>query len=337
MADMIEILRAVLVGIKNQLILAEETVEYTSWLTASIFSVLGVFTIFLSHQYQNHTSELTKLTWMMKNNVRKKDQDEFAQNIVDFEYYSKSPEVLLKAVVTSIIVLWGIVPIWFIAGLSKFFLILANKGTVHFLSLVLILIVTAIFIFFSIRLIKILSKLSETEEEGTRILTVTDLFNAKNLAEKNFDLTNLLNMNNTTWSFLITGEEPYTQIQITSEYGIHNYSLLLYIESLEYEIYLSTPIPTEHSSTLSNKVDMSLTEQQRVDIQRFFHNVNSSDMRVLQVIMVEGKLFCYNSRIEKQNDIYNVSMLEPKSCIDLPTEIENDIRGLKPFVDIVKN
>jgi hypothetical protein len=337
--EKIDILKAALVIVKEQLILAEETIEYTSWLTASIFSVLGVFTIFLSHQYQNHTSELKKLIWMMKNNVLKEDKDEFAQKVVDFEYFSKTPEVLLKAVKTSIIVLWIIVPVWFVGGLSKFFLIESTEGEgpSHYLSLFLIAVVTGLFIFFSIRLIIILSKLSAPEDKGTKILSILDLFNAKNLKEKNFHLSNIFKMNDINWNILISGEEPYSQIRLTSDYGIYNLSSLVFIEATGYEIYLSTPLTLHNGVKLPTEVDFYLDEQQCIDIQRFFLEVGIEQMRVSKIILVDGQLFYYQGLIEKQGDIFIIKTQKPKEHIELPTEIRNELLKLKPIVDIYRH
>ncbi|MDP1421155.1 hypothetical protein Q8G35_22940 [Peribacillus simplex] len=329
-------LKEVFINIKNQLILANETVEYTSWLTASIFSVLGVFTIFLSHQYQNHTSELKKLIWKMRNNVKREDPSEFEQNVVDFEYFSKTPKVLMKAIQTSIIVLWILVPIWFISGLSTFFTILNKKGTTHYLSLFLTIIVTGLFIFFSIRLAIILNNLSDTEEEGTKILNIKELFNAKHLVEKNFDIPKLLKMNNTTWHFLLSGSEPYSKVKIESEYGVYNYSSLLYIEATGYEVYISTPIALQENGTLPKELNLTLTDQQRINIQRFFYEVHVNQMTVSQVILVEGTYYCFKGQISREGDLITVNVMEPRNNIDLPTEIEQDFKSNVQIVDVIK-
>ncbi|MGG0237188.1 hypothetical protein [Bacillus rhizoplanae] len=331
-----ESLKEVLVNIKNQLILANETVEYTSWLTASIFSVLGVFTIFLSHQYQNHTSELKKLIWKMRNNVKREDPSEFEQNVVDFEYFSKTPKVLMKAVRTSIIVLWTLIPIWFISGLSTFFTILNKKGTTHYLSLFLTIIVTGLFIYFSIRLAFILNNLSDTEEEGTKILTTTELFDVKHLVEKNFDVPKLLEMNNTTWHFLLSGSEPYSKVKIDSEYGVYNYSSLLYIEATGYEVYISTPIALQANGTLPKELKLTLADQQRINIQRFFYGVHVNQMTVSQIILVEGTYYYFKGQISKEGDLITVNIMEPRNKIDLPTDIEQDFEGNVQIIDVIK-
>ena len=331
-----ECMNEVFVNIKNQLILANETVEYTSWLTASIFSVLGVFTIFLSHQYQNHTSELKKLIWKMRNNVKRNDPSEFEQNVVDFEYFSKTPKVLMKAVRTSLIVLCVLLPIWVVAGVSTFFFILEKEGTIHYLSLFLTVIVTGLFIFFSIRLATILNSLSDTEEEGTKILTVKELFNAKNLVEKNFDMPKLLAMNNTTWNFLILGSEPYSKVKIDSEYGVYNYSSLLCIEATGYEVYISTPIALQENVTLPKELILTLTAQQRINIQRFFSEVPVNQMTVSLVFFVKGTNYYFKGQISKDGDLIAVNIMEPRNNIDLPTEIQQDFEGNVQVVDINK-
>lgn len=331
-----ECLEEVFVNLKNQLILANETVEYTSWLTASIFSVLGVFTIFLSHQYQNHTSELKKLIWKMRNNVKRNDPSEFEQNVVDFEYFSKTPKVLMKAVRTSLIVLWTLVPIWIIAGLSTFFSILNEEGAVHYLSLVLTVIVTGLFIFFSIRLAIILNNLSDTEEEGTKILTVKELFNAKHLVEKNFDLPKLLVMNNTTWNFLLSGNAPYAKIKIDSEYGIYNCSFLLFIEATGYEIYLGAPILPPANETLPKELQLNLTEQQRMDLLRFFHQVQTTRLTASQVVLIEGKYYYFTGNVRKQEEQITMDIKEKRETFDIPREIEQDLKANVQFVDINK-
>ncbi|MCM3441415.1 hypothetical protein ACUIJN_19355 [Metabacillus halosaccharovorans] len=331
-----ECLIEVFLIIKNQLILANETVEYTSWLTASIFSVLGVFTIFLSHQYQNHTSELKKLIWKMRNNVKRNDPSEFEQNVVDFEYFSKTPKVLMKAIRTSLIVLWTLVPIWVIAGLSTFFFIFEKEGAPHYLSLFLTVIVTGLFIFFSIRLAIILNNLSDTEEEGTKILTVKELFNAKNLVEKNFDIQRLLNMNNATWHFLISGNAPYAKVKIDSEYGIFNCSSLLFIEATGYEVYLSVHILPPVNETLPKELELSLEEQQRINIQRFFNQMTVNQMIVSQVILIENTYYYFKGQVSREGDLITVNMLETREKFDMPTEIKKDFEGKVKVVDINK-
>ena len=315
----------VLVNIKNQLILANETVEYTSWLTASIFSVLSVFTIFLSHQYQNHTAELKKIVWKMRNNIKKKDSNEFEQNVVDFEYLSKTPKVLMKAVRTSIIVLYALVPVWFVSGLSTLLFILNQEGATHYLSLLLTVIVTSLFIFFSIRLASILNQLSDTEEDD-KISTIKDLFNVKHLVEKNFNIQKLLEMNNTKWNFLLSGSEPYTKVKIDSEYGIYNFSLLLHVETTTgNEMYISTPINLQANGTFPEELQLDLTEQHRRDIQRFFYLDTFEHMTVTQVVFLEGTYYYFKGKIIKNGDLVIVNKIEPRNKIDLPTEIKQGL------------
>ncbi|MFV2048487.1 hypothetical protein ACEWK1_14045 [Metabacillus sp. YM-086] len=331
-----EILKAALTEIKTQLIHSEETVEYTSWLTASIFSVLGVFTIFLSHQYQNHTSEMMKLIYNMKKNVEKENEAEFEQNVIDFEYLSKTPKVLLKAVRVSIIVLWFLTPVWLIAGASKFMVILESKGETHYLSLILTFVVTGLFIFFSISLAHILSKLSSPEDNGVKILTPTDLFNAINLSDKNFDITKLMKLNNINWNFLITGTEPYTQIKLINKYGIFNCSSLIYMEATGYDIYLSSPLVLGNDLQLPKENNFELSEQERVDLQRFFLNVPTNQIRVSHIILVNNRYYYFTCIIERQGELYKINIQDIRSPVSLPTEIKAEFENNKKIIYVDK-
>jgi len=242
----------------------------------------------------------------------------------------------MKAVRTSLIVLCVLLPIWVVAGVSTFFFILEKEGTIHYLSLFLTVIVTGLFIFFSIRLATILNSLSDTEEEGTKILTVKELFNAKNLVEKNFDMPKLLAMNNTTWNFLILGSEPYSKVKIDSEYGVYNYSSLLCIEATGYEVYISTPIALQENVTLPKELILTLTAQQRINIQRFFSEVPVNQMTVSLVFFVKGTNYYFKGQISKDGDLIAVNIMEPRNNIDLPTEIQQDFEGNVQVVDINK-
>lgn len=321
-----EYLKELLINIKCQLKLANETVEYTSWLTASIFSVLSVFTIFLSHQYHNHTAELEKLIWKMRDNIKRKEPIEFEQNVVDFEYLSKTPNILKKAVRTSTIVLIILIPVWGVSGLSRLIYILDEDGTTHYLSLVLITIVTGLFIFFSIRLANILKQLSEPEE-ANKISTIKDLLNAKNLFEKNFDIPNLFALNNTKWNFLLSGSSPYSKVKIDNEYGMYNYSLILYIDTISCEMYISTPILLQENGTLPKELQLDLTEQERIDIQRFFFENTVNHMTITQAILLDGEYYFFKGEILKEGDLFTISMLGLGNSIDLPTDIKNEIEN----------
>ncbi|MFD4706962.1 hypothetical protein ACFWM3_19125 [Gottfriedia sp. NPDC058432] len=326
----IDLLNIVYDELKVQVLLANETVEYTSWLTASIFSVLGVFTIFLSHQYQNHTSELTKLFWTMKNNVIKKDEDEFRQNIIDFEYLSKTPSVILNAVNTSLVILKILVPVWIISGISMTLTLLTKKGQVHYLSMMLTLIVTGLFVFFSLKLADIISKLSDSEEEGVQLQNLTDLFNANNLIRKNFPIDIFFSMHTTSWVFLITGDSPFTQIRINNEHGLYNFSTLLFMEATGYEVYISFPVILQHNAKLPKVTNCILEEQARVDIQRFFNCVRIAEIRVSQIILIENKYYYFSCEIEKQNDsLFEVTRLVSKQKMELPTEIKIEFENKK--------
>ncbi|TFD94316.1 hypothetical protein [Jeotgalibacillus sp. R-1-5s-1] len=331
-----ESLKEIFVILRDQLILANETVEYTSWLTASIFSVLGVFTIFLSHQYQNHTSELKKLIWKMRNNIKKNDPIEFEQNVVDFEYFSKTPKVLKKAVQTSFIVLWVLIPIWTISGFSTLFFILEKEGPIHYFSLILTIVVTSLFIFFSMRLAIILSSLSDTEE-GIEILTVKELFNAKNLVAKNFDLPKLLILNNTTWSFLISGDAPYAKVKIESAYGIYNCSILLVIKSIGHEVYISVPISPPTNETLTSELQINLEEQKRINLQRFFNESEINQMNVSQVLLIEDTYYYFKGQIAIKENLITTSLLETRKKFDIPTVIKKDFENNIHILDINKS
>jgi hypothetical protein len=310
----------------NQLKVAEETIEYTSWLTASIFSVLGVFTIFLSHQYQNHTSELIKLIWNMKNNVLKMDKAEFTQNILDFDFFSKTPKVLSQAVKTSKVVIWILIPVWSIACFSMICKISMFKGQKHYLSMFLILVVTALFIFFSVKLLTILSKLSRTDEDGREITNVIELFNIKNLSIKNFNLNHFLVMDQVSWNFLILGEEPFTRVQVKSEYGVYNYLSLLYIDGLDHELYLSANINLKENNELPKENNLTLDAQQRVDLSRYFSHADIAQARISMIISFDEHYLYFKCSLEKEHHSYRIKIVESQPFIDLPEDIKEEFK-----------
>jgi hypothetical protein len=154
--------------------------------------------------------------------------------------------------------------------------------------------------------------------------------------EKNFDMLKLLTMNNITWNFLLTGNAPYAKVKVDSEYGIYNYSSLLYIETTGYEVYLSTPILLQNNEVLPKELQLNLSEQQRIDIQRFFHQVQVTHLAVSQAILIQGNYYFFKGNANKQGEQITIDINEQREKFDIPTEIEQDLRGNVQVVDINK-
>jgi hypothetical protein len=215
----------------NQFQNASNVVEYVSWLTASIFAVLAVFTIFIAHQYQNNTSEMIKLTWNIRSAITKKKIGELNELISNYEFYSKSPKAAKDAVDLSSVVIKVLVPIWGIAALS----IISQEGSdqegFNFVSIILILSVTIVFSYFSYKLIELLKTLTGSNSVELIGETKHDIQNIETLLNKDFEVDNIFKMESFKLKIDTIEQEPYLFISLEKDLEFYNYRVLVMLQT----------------------------------------------------------------------------------------------------------
>jgi hypothetical protein len=124
----------------TQLHEAASAVEYVSWITAGIFAVLAVFTIFLAHQFQTNTSESVKIAWKIRQSIKEKQSDGLKELFQDFRYFSNIPKVITSSLGISKFIIYFLAYVWGFSGLAKIVEEIKEKenSTFPFFALLLI-------------------------------------------------------------------------------------------------------------------------------------------------------------------------------------------------------
>lgn len=283
----------------NQLQNASSAVEYVSWLTASIFSVLAVFTIFLSHQFQSHTSEMIKVTWKLKEAVTKKNSADFNQLLNDFSYFSNSPEVIKKSINTSRVVLYTLIPIWIVSCLAISLDIGAKyKGSFPIISIILIVITTSLFIFFSVELLGILKSLTNEGNKEIPIKSIEQLKDLNKISGIGFEVQNILSLEQPRFEILINEDEPFAKVRITRKYGFYNFYLLLTIEFGRNTVNIGTII-----DTIGTEVNLKILAEEQESLNKFYESLNVCIARNFFTIIIGNNRYTFKSNYnEDEND-----------------------------------
>lgn len=290
---------------------ASSVIEYISWLTASIFSVLAVFTIFLAHQFQIHTSELIKVLWKLKEVTKEFDKEnskgDFAQLLNDFKYFSKSPEVIEQSIITSRVVLNILIPIWILSGLSLSSKVGIESQTDYpVLSVILIVTITGLFIYFSLKLLDILDRLTKEGNDDIPIKTIEQLKDIKKLKDSGFQINNILQLEQLRLEIFINDEEPFASIRSLRNYGFYNFYILLTIECNRRVINIGFFIREENK-----QVKLEVQEKEQEELNKFFEEKNISNAQSYFTIITDGVYYTFRAELQK-----------PTEDGELPLEVE---------------
>ncbi|EEK57830.1 TPA: hypothetical protein ACOQ31_004547 [Bacillus cereus] len=307
-----------------------DAVEYISWLTAAIFSVLAVFTIFLAHQYQSNTSESFKIIWKIKEAARKKRKNDFAQLLEDFTYLSSIPNIVVKSIQTCQIVIYSLVSIWILSGIS----ILVNKsfnkqGEFQYILFLLILSITFIFIFFSIRLLHIIKQITNEGNNELSIKNTNQLKNINKLYKLKYPIINIIEFDEITWNLNLINDEPYLDSYIKRDFGFNSCHVLLSISCNKSTIFLGINLIDDNLEQ-----DLNLKQSTKRKINRFFSENSMPTYKSYICYILNEKVISYTTEINLSGEGDYSFKIKDKTSWEPPKQIETQL--LKDnFIEII--
>ncbi|MDZ4567231.1 hypothetical protein [Bacillus cereus] len=300
---------------------ASDAVEYISWLTAAIFSVLAVFTIFLAHQYQSNTSELFKIIWRIREAAKKEDQHSFKQLFEDYSYLSNIPNVVTKSIKICQTVIYSLVAIWSLSGLS----ILVDKsfnkeGQFQYILCLFILSITAVFIFFSIQLLNIIQQITNEGNNDLKIKNINELKNLNILHQLRYPMKEIIKFDNITWEFNVLHEDPYFSTFINREYGFNNCHVLINISRRNSYIFLGTILDNDEVEQ-----EFVLTTSAQKKINKFFVENNIEACEVYISYLIDSSIFSYKAKVDTDDETNHFFTLTENSIWSPPPQIKDEL------------
>ncbi|MBM6385238.1 MAG: hypothetical protein JSY10_14820 [Paenibacillus sp.] len=246
---------------------ASEVVEYVSWVTASIFAIVAVLSIFLAFQFQMNITESGKLIWKLKETIRNKKVENFEIIKEEFLYVHSKVNIVSNIINITRRVIWGIIIVWSISCLSMLarYSVSENYGF-NIIRLVLILMVSVIFIYYVVKFSRLIKVLSVTEAEKNRIFTQNDLFDSEKLISLNCNRNDIVALSKPSFHFLLMGENPYVELYIRQTTCFNNFKVALSINNDQSSIIVIGQIKSlSDNQTLA--IDSSITRER---INKFF-------------------------------------------------------------------
>jgi hypothetical protein len=281
---------------------ASSVIEYVSWLTASIFSVLAVFTIFLAHQFQSHTSELIKVTWRLRESSKslknEESHEEFSQLLHDFEYFSKSPAVLQQAIIISKVVLRILIPIWFVSALSISSEVgMESQSSFPLVSVLMIVAITGLFIYFSFMLLDILDRLTKEGNDDVAIKTLQDFKDVANLKESGFNMENIFKLEQLRFEILLNDEEPLASTRVVRKHGFYNFYILLSIDCNRKLINIGSRV-----NDINNEIRLYISGTEQEKINQFFEDNNIGTAKAYITLFTEERSLSFKADSNFSNE-----------------------------------
>lgn len=278
----------------NQLNNASVVVEYVSWLTASIFSVMGILTVFIIFQYQNFTTELQKITWRYKEIINKgiPNINEIAEQIDEFQYFSQKSSVVKDASHLVSILLNTLILLWVICGLAMLLKYSIVDGKFQLISIVLVLITTLLFVSLSIGLLKMLRKITDPTG-GLNFKKSDDLRDVTLLQDKEYDIENLFLMEFNEIHLIINNFEPYLIVNFLRNIRYFKYQLLISLESEDVKVYFGTNIDQINGK----RVDFNISRSDQESLNRLLELTEMELFEVHVTILINNEIISYNAEI----------------------------------------
>ncbi|WHY93137.1 hypothetical protein QNK12_06520 [Neobacillus cucumis] len=266
-----DIIKDVFFGVVKQLEESSDAVEYVSWITAGIFAVLAVFTIFLAHQFQTNTTESVKITWKIRQCIKDKQSDGLKELFQDFRYFSNIPEVISSSLGISKFIIYFLAAIWGVSGLSKIVGEIkdTNNSTFPFLALLLIAVSTILFIGFSHKLVKTISTITNEDNNELTFKNIEEIKSYKSLDENGYPIENVILLDNLKLKFDILNDEPYLETVIERNYGFSHFAFMLNITHPNFNILLGTNV-----ITIDETLQLEFNDQTKSILNRIFTEEN---------------------------------------------------------------
>lgn len=294
---------------------ASTVVEYVSWITASIFAVLAVFTIFLAHQYETNTSQLFKISWEFKNAIKVEDKEKFKDLVQQFLYFSKNPTIVIETINSIKKVIYFLVCIWLLSCLSMISIYIVDSiGNFQIISYILIISSTFLFTYFSIKMLEIIDNLINKQNSNYfQINDAKEIMDLSHLDSKGFDVETIIRLINPKWTIQILSSDPHIRVYYSDEIGFSNYHVLLTFFGKDKKIILGSYIDSN-----KNMKELEITsEKPKLNI--FFNEEKYKICDISMAIFVNNKTFTYKLK--------NIQSKES----DYPKKVEFGIEGIEEW------
>ncbi|KZR56929.1 hypothetical protein [Pseudobacillus badius] len=267
---------------------ASQSVEYVSWITASVFAVLAVFTIFLAHQYETNTTQMVRILWELKETLKKEEKNEFKNLMQQFSYFSKSPALIEKTIKATKRVITFLIFIWSISGLA---MISANtrdeQGDFQVISFILIISITFLFIFFSFKMLEVVDELTSYGNSDLLVKSERELRDLPLLESKGFEAEKLIEFLSPQWIIHILPDDPYIKVQYRDELNFINYHVMISFIHRQKKVIFGTYIEASTSVHQFN-----LTSHFR-ELNRFFNEEKYKIFDISLTLLINDKAYTY--------------------------------------------
>ncbi|WP_339305304.1 hypothetical protein NST33_23555 [Paenibacillus sp. FSL L8-0435] len=304
---------------------SSDVVEYVGWITASIFAIIAVFSIFLAFQFQVNVSDSGKLIGKMREVFKNRKIEDLINVREEFISVNSKFVIVTNAVDITQRVIKFLIGIWSVSGLS----VLARESFsddmgFNLIRFCLIASVTILFLYFVSKLSQIISDFSSTEAEKNQIYNQEDLCDIEKLIPMRIDVTDIIYLSNPAFSFSTWGDEPYVETSIEQNVVFSNFNILLTIISEEVQIFIGASIKNPKKST--SVLFSSLNDREKINQFLFEHGFTSSDISI--TISAGDILSHYMAQVEVLNeDNYKISM---------GTEINNSWSPPSDKIDLLR-
>lgn len=284
---------------------ASEVVEYVSWVSASIFAVLAIFTIFLAYQFQTNVADSRKMIWNMREGLRKKNKEDLIAAREEFTFLQTKLDYITNSIQVVKDIIGYLIYIWVICGIAMMAEhSYSNEHGFNPLKLFLILSITALFVYFALELIKIIKRLSSADEEN-EVYTVGNIYSLQKLKSYNWVSKDIVNIMDPSFEFIISGDQPLSQVFIKQSVVFNEFGILLSIVSVDSTLYVGTYIDNENKKNL---IEIEIT--------------SSSDRELLNRFMNEGQYMVAD---------ISLSILIGKEYLHYKAVSNSQLEGTLPF------
>lgn len=294
-----DFIKNVFFWIVTQLQEASDAVEYVSWITAGIFAVLAVFSIFLAHQFQTNTTESIKIIWKIRQSIKDKQTDGLKELFQDFRYFSNIPEVITASLGISKFIIYCLAVIWGVSGLSKIAGEIndPNNSTVPWLGLLLIAVSTVLFIGFSHKLVKTISTITNEDNNALTFKNIEEIKSYKVLNKNKYPIENVIFLDNLLWKFDILNDEPFLDTEIERNFGFSDFAIMVNITHPSFNVLLGTTI-----TTINEKIEIEFTDQTKSTLNKIFSEENLSICTYFICFYICDKAYAYELISEIKGD-----------------------------------
>lgn len=287
----LDIIKIVFFWIVLQLQDASDAVEYVSWITAGIFAVLAVFTIFLAHQFQTNTTESVKIAWKIRQSIKDKQTEGLSELFQDFRYFSNIPEVITSSLKVSKFIIYFLAAIWGVSGLSKIVGEIndVTNSSIPFLGILLIAVSTILFIVFSIKLVKTIKKITKEDNNEIAFKNIEEIKSYPLLDVNGFNIENAIILDDFNWNLNILNDEPFLDTKIVRNFGFSHFAVMINIYHPSINVLLGTTI-----TVIDEIIEMDFREQTKSSLNRFFTEENLSICRYQLCFYISNKSYSYS-------------------------------------------